>query len=376
MDGGAERRLYYGSYFLHSRGGSPSPYPCGRQGPAVIHYRPFRNTDPPGLVEVWNETATGRGAFPLRTPGMLERWVFGKPYFDHDALIVAEDRPDDDDAPRRVVGFALAGFGPNEDQTALDTNLGVICNVVVRPGDRKHGVGRELFRRAEAYLTARGATDLRVGSQTPNNPYLFGLYGGSNSPGLLESDGDVQPFLASMGYERGAAVRVFQRKLDKPLDVADPRFGLIRKRYDVQLLKAAVIASWWEECVWGGLEPAEFRLVDKLTNLPAARATAWELEGFGWRWNAPSAGIIDVQVRPDLRQQGLAKFLVTHILRFLQDQFFGIGELQARADDPASVKLCESVGFEQVDVGYVYRKTGEAVTPPPPPPGEGITITG
>ena len=154
-------------------------------------------------------------------------------------------------------------------------------------------------------------------------------------------------------------------------------------------IRAAVIATWWEECVWGGLEPAEFRLVDKLTGLPAARATAWELEGFGWKWNYPSAGIIDVQVRPDLRQQGLAKFLVTHILRFLQDQFFGIGELQARAADPAAVKLCQSVGFEQVDVGYVYVKADQAPTPPPtraeaqpdappqpPAQADSITITG
>jgi ribosomal protein S18 acetylase RimI-like enzyme len=352
----------------------------------VIHYRPFRNTDPPGLVEVWNDAATARGAFPLRTPGMLERWVFSKPYFEHDALIVAEDVPAGGDGPRRVVGFALSGFGPNPDHTALDPTKGVICTVVVRPTDRKHRVGHELFRRAEAFLTARGATDIRVGAQWPNNPYLFGLYGGSNSPGLLESDPDVEPFMKAVGYERADAVRVFQRKLDRPLDVADPRFGLIRRRYEVQLLKAAVIASWWEECVWGGLEPAEFRLVDKLTNLPAARATAWELEGFGWRWNYPSAGIIDVQVRPDLRQQGLAKFLVSHILRFLQDQFFGIGELQAKADDPAAVKLCESVGFEPVDVGYVYKKAGQEPPPPqppelppppePPPPPGNITITG
>jgi len=322
----------------------------------VIRYRPFLNTDPPALVEVWNEAATGRGAFPLRTPGMLERWVFSKPYFDPAGLIVAESVPDDGGPDRRVLGFALAGFGPNADQTALDPGLGVICCVVVRPEDRRHGVGRALLHRAEEYLTARGATNIRVGSQTPNNPYLFGIYGGSNSPGLLASDGDVEPFLASAGYTRADAVLVFQRKLDRPLDVADPRFGITRKRYDVQLLKAAAIATWWEECVWGGLEPAEFRLVDKLTGLPAARATAWELEGFGWKWNHPSAGIIDVQVRPDLRRQGLAKFLVIHILRFLQDQFFGIGELQARADDPAAVRLCQSVGFEQVDVGYVYRK--------------------
>jgi ribosomal protein S18 acetylase RimI-like enzyme len=325
----------------------------------VIRYRPFRNTDPPALVEVWNEAATGRGAFPLRSPGMFERWVFSKPYFDAEALIVAEEVPDDG-GPPKLLGFTLAGFGPNAEQTELDPKLGIVCTVVTRASDRRHGVGRELLRRAETFLTARGATDLRVGSQWPNNPYLFGIYGGSNSPGLLASEPDGEPFLTAADYTRAEAVLVFQRKLDRPLDVADSRFNFLRKRYDVQLLKAAVIATWWEECVWGGLEPAEFRLVDKLTGLPAARATAWELEGFGWKWNSPSAGIIDVQVRPDLRRQGLAKFLVTHILRFLQDQFFGIGELQVPAADPAAVGMCQAVGFEQVDVGYVYRK-GPAV---------------
>lgn len=340
----------------------------------MIRYRPYRNTDPPALVEVWNATATGRGAFPLRTPGMLERWIFSKPYFQHDCLTVAEEVPESEDGKPSIIGFSLAGFGPNEDQTALDRTQGVVCSISVRPDYRGRGIGLELLRKAEAFLTTGGATTIRVGSQWPYNPYLFGIYGGSNSPGLLASDQDVEPFLFKAGYERATSVVVFQRQLDKPLDIADARFGFLRKRYDVQLLKSAAIATWWEECVWGGLEPAEFRLIDKLTGLPAARATAWELEGFGWKWNYPSAGIIDVQVRPDLRQQGLAKFLTIHILRFLQDQFFGIGELQARADDPAALRLCQSVGFEQVDIGYVYRKIGstlpDSAAVPQPQPSE------
>ncbi|MBX9585571.1 MAG: GNAT family N-acetyltransferase, partial [Gemmataceae bacterium] len=68
-------------------------------------FRRFRNTDPPALADVWNESHTARGAYPLRTPALLERWVFSKTYFDHDGLIVAEDGG-------RVVGYALAGFAP------------------------------------------------------------------------------------------------------------------------------------------------------------------------------------------------------------------------------------------------------------------------
>lgn len=320
----------------------------------MIVYRPYRNTDPPGLADAWNEAATGRGAIPIRNPSLFERWVFSKPYFEAAALVVAEDVADSGE--KKIVGFALSAFAPNEEQNQLDKAHGIVCAVLVRPSHRKQGIGRELLRRAEAYLTERGATAVSFGSQWPVNPHLFGLYGGSNSPGVLDSDEAAKPFLAACGYQPAESVIVFQRPLDQPFSVIDTRLPMLRRRYDVQLLKAAAIASWWQECIWNTLEPAEFRVIDKLTGMPAARAIAWELEGFGWRWNAPSAGIIDVQVRPDLRRQGLGKMLVFHILKFLQDQFFGIVELQVRSDDPAAVGMCKSLGFEQVDVGYVYRK--------------------
>src|SRR5213596_3675071 len=103
--------------------------------PAVISFRPFRNTDPPALADVWNESHPARSAYPLRTPALLERWVFSKPYFDHDGLIVAYDDADNN----RIVGYALAGFGPNESLTALDYSHGVVCSVAVRPSlGRKH----------------------------------------------------------------------------------------------------------------------------------------------------------------------------------------------------------------------------------------------
>ena len=49
-------------------------------------FRRFRNTDPPALADVWNESHTARGAYPLRTPSLLERWVLSKSYFDPDGL--------------------------------------------------------------------------------------------------------------------------------------------------------------------------------------------------------------------------------------------------------------------------------------------------
>jgi ribosomal protein S18 acetylase RimI-like enzyme len=318
----------------------------------VTTFRRFRNTDPPALADVWNESHTARGAYPLRTPALLERWVLSKPYFDHDGLIVAVDEADG-----HVQGYALAGFAPTENLDALSFEEGVICSVAVRPTDRRKGVGRGLVRQCEEYLAKKGARTFRAGPIWPQCPFGFGLYGGTNSPGFLASDPDADPFFKALGYSPAGQTLVFQKKLDQPLTIADARFGMLRRRYEIQVLRAAAVASWWHDCVWGTLEPVEFRMVDKLANnIPCVRAIVWELEGYGWRWGFPSAGILDVQVRPDLRRQGLAKLLVSQILRFLQDQFFGICELQADAARPDIVGLCRSTGLDQVDVGTTYTK--------------------
>lgn len=330
-------------------------------------FRRFRNTDPPALADVWNESHPARGAYPLRTPALLERWVLSKPYFDPDGLIVAYDETDNN----KVLGYILAGFGPNADLSALDPTNGVICSLAVRPTARRHGLARQLVHKAEEYLTARGSTVLRAGPRWPYCPFGFGLYGGTNCPGFLASDTGADPFFKSLGYEPAGTTLVFHKKLDAPISIADGRFGLLRKRYETQVLRAAGVPSWWHDCVWGTLEPVEFRLLDKLANnFLAARAVVWELEGYGWRWGYPSAGILDIQVRQDLRRSGLAKLLVSQVLRFLQDQFFGVCELQAPAEFPALVGLCRAATMEEVDVGTTYIKSGtkpttaEATNPP------------
>jgi ribosomal protein S18 acetylase RimI-like enzyme len=319
-----------------------------------MQYRPFRNNDPPALVEVWNEALTGRGAYPLRTPAAFDRWILSKPYFTPDAMTVAVD-PEQEN---KIVGFALNGFGPNDELTTQDTG-GVVCGVLVRPSHRRKGIGRELLRRSEEWLRSRGADVVVVGSQRPYNPYLFGLYGGANSPGVLASEPDADAFLTANGYERGESHLVFQRPLDKPIDVADGRFVGLRRRFDIQMIRPTVSQSWWEECVWGVLEPTEFRVVDKMTGAPAGRLVTWELEGYSWKWNKPATGIFDVEIRAHLRRQGLAKFLLASVLKLLQEQFYAVAELQVWSDDPAGIGICQALGFEQVDVGYRYRAKTE-----------------
>ena len=73
--------------------------------------------------------------------------------------------------------------------------FGVLSLIAVRPSHRRQGIGTGLLLRCEAYLRSAGATTLGAGRMFPHNPFYFGLYGGSEASGVLESDKAAGPFL-------------------------------------------------------------------------------------------------------------------------------------------------------------------------------------
>jgi ribosomal protein S18 acetylase RimI-like enzyme len=179
--------------------------------------------------------------------------------------------------------------------------------------------------------------------------------------GFLESDPAATPFLEKRGYRRQRAVFVFQRSLDRAFAVSDARFPAHRNRYEIHAGPYHG-ATWWQESVLGPIELHEYRLAEKSTGKVVARATVWEMETYRSRWNEHAIGITDLQVIPELRRQGLAKFLLAQALRHLQEQFFTLIEMQVPADNPAALGLVKGMGFAQVDVGHLYRHESPAPT--------------
>jgi GNAT superfamily N-acetyltransferase len=314
----------------------------------LIQYRGFRNADPPALVEIWNACFVGRGAAQLRGTILLDYFTLSKPYFDAAGLIVALDEG-------RPVGFVHAGFGPDGNGTGVDPTVGIVCSIGVLPSHRGRGIGGELLRRSEEYLRGRGARRLIAGPMAPRNPYTFALYGGAASCGFLASDPMAQPFLRRFGYRPGPARLVMQRLLDSPIGVADARFPAHRQRYEIVGAPQRGL-SWYEEASVGPVELQEYRLTERVTGRVAARATLWEMETFGQRWNQHPVGLVRVGVEPDQRRNGLAKFLLAQLLRYLQEQFFTLAEAHAPADDPAVTGLLRAFGFGQVDEGFAYER--------------------
>jgi ribosomal protein S18 acetylase RimI-like enzyme len=315
----------------------------------VIQYRSFRNTDPPGLVEVWNDALTGRGAVRLRNSTPLESCTFSKLFFDPEGLIVAREGD-------RIVGFVHAGFGANVRGTGLDYQSGVTCALAVRQSHRGQKIGSELLRRSEEYLQSRGARQLFAGAMAPLNPFYLGLYGGSELPGFLATDLAAEPFFTRRGYQVCGTTRVLQRRLGLALKAFDPRFVGYRQRFELCEDAASRLGTWWQYSLFNAAEPRVFSLLDKCDNQYAAQATVWEMEGFSFRWNVPAVGISDWFVRPDLQRQAIGKYLLTQVLRRTMEELLEVVELHIPSDNQPASKVCQALGFEQVDIGRMYQK--------------------
>jgi ribosomal protein S18 acetylase RimI-like enzyme len=308
----------------------------------VVQYRTFRNTDPPRLVKIWNEAFTGRGAVVLRTSAPLERYVFAKPIFDPAGLFIAEEH-------NQCVGFAHAAMVPDEPIPS-----GVVCAIGIRPDSRRHGVGTELLRRCEAFLRERGAKTFYAGPHWPRNPFYLGLYGGCDSPGFLMSDPHAEPFFLHHNYHITQKMLIMQRLLDQPVKIIDPRFAPHRQRFQVRACSPRSLHGYWRECIVGFLDPLELQLDDKQTNTCAAVSLVWEMDLFGQRWNRPAIGIMGFEVEPKLRRLGIGKFLLSQLLRQVQEQYFEIAEVMLREENQPAIQFLKSLAFDHVDTGQVF----------------------
>ncbi len=316
----------------------------------MLHFRKFRNQDAPGITEVWNEALTGRGAPRLRHSSLLENYVFSKSYFEPKGLLVAADE-------KNIVGFAHNGFGPSADGAGLDRSTGVVSLLAVRPSYQRQGVGSELLKQSESYLTESGATKLLGGATWPAAPFYFGVYGGATFSGLLQSDPAGHPFLRKHGYVAGSNKAVFQRNLTEPLVVVDGRFAALRKRCEVRIKPRTGVSTWFEECVLGSVELFEFVLEERLTQKPLACITVWEMDGIGYKWQMPAIGIVDMVVESGLRKQAMGKFLLYQMLRYLQEQFFGTAEVHIDSTNTFAIDMAKKFGFVQVDEAVAYSRS-------------------
>jgi GNAT superfamily N-acetyltransferase len=315
----------------------------------VYHFRPFSNSDPPRLAEIWRSQPPQRGVMQTVSAGILEQFVFSKPYFDPEGLIVAVD----DGTP---VGYAHASFGPDESLSALDTSMGTTQILMLRPEHRNEGLADELLARSESYLRDRGAKVLYAGGIKPLDAFYLGLYGGSELPGVLVTDPIFGDTCRRNGYREIDRVEVLHR------DVS--RFRLLFSREQRRMRRDALCkesycppaTSWWEACTQGMFERLFFRVEQLGSGEELAHVWFWDIEPLSTSWGMPTCGMYDMYVSPNVRRQGYAVHILSEAFDRLRRRGIVLVEAQVMQSNEPALALYKKLGYTHVDQGVVFRK--------------------
>lgn len=316
----------------------------------MIQYRPFLTSDALALAEIWNEQIPIRARAIPMTPSLFERFVFSKPYFDRDGLIVAVD------AGNRPVGFVHAGFGADDDGRRLDLCRGVVSMLQTTEHPGREETMAALLARGEEYLRGRGAKLLYAGEIFPLDPFYLGLYGGSEAGGLAESDEPLVTFYRTRHYREIDRVTIFQRPVRGIGTFFDPRQAGIQRRYIFETIYEPMPETWWEACSQAALSRVRFQLRDKGSGAVHASVTFTDMETFYTAYGRHAIGLVDLWVADEARRQGLAGELICRAVRHASCEGKELIESQTMQSNTAAVGLYGKLGFKPVEQSIVFRK--------------------
>ena len=335
----------------------------------MLTIRSFRNSDSPALLKIWDRRAQlNPEHFRPLSMALLEQHILGRPYFDRCGLLLAFD----DGQP---VGFVHAAFGPNRDHTNIDRTTGVVCMLMTLPEyENRSNAGIELLKAGETYLVEHGAKLIYGGAVRPAAPFYMGLYGGSEPIGVFESDTQAIDLYRCSGYETINKTLLFRVLLDNYKIPITAKTVPWRRKITLNRTDLPQPKHWWEACmmcnfVWmkisGHLahdpKPAGsvvIRVTDSL-DMPdfcsqQAVIPSDSLKPLYRR--TLTAGLMDIDVREDCRNKGLATYLMGEMIREVQKEHVTMFEAQAAEENTPLVALLKAIRWTIADRGEVFRK--------------------
>ena len=315
----------------------------------MLTYRTFHNSDPPAIAALWRSRPGQPGIVQPVLPDLLEQLVFAKLYFDYGGLVLAHD-------DGRLVGFAHAGFGPNASEDWISTETGVVCVVMTDPNCAEAEVADGLLDRCEDYLRRRGVKILFAGGLRPLCPFYLGLYGGSELPGVLDSDTVVRQALAARGYQEAERTLLFRRGLDGFESQVDRQQMQVRRQMQVEVTADAPTHTWWEACTLGEFDLTRFDLVARGGGPAVATALFRSMEPSVTTGVGRGVGLIHLSVDAVSQRRGIATFLLNEAFRqFLRQGIMHV-EAQASEANVAAIGILRKLGLQETGRGGVWRK--------------------
>jgi ribosomal protein S18 acetylase RimI-like enzyme len=108
--------------------------------------------------------------------------------------------------------------------------------------------------------------------------------------------------------------------------------------------------------VHGYVDPLQFVLNERSSGAWVARTLVWEMEAFSIHWQRPSVGIFDFEVNAPFRRLAIGRYFLSLIMKYIQEQFFSLVELQLEESNYEGLQFLRSLDFEHVDTGQVYLR--------------------
>jgi GNAT superfamily N-acetyltransferase len=281
--------------------------------------------------------------------GLLEQFVFSKPYFDPAGLIIAER----DHVP---VGFIHAGFGASDDETTLSREMGTTYLLLLRDDYREAELADQLLARAEGYLRDAGAKVIYAGGIRPLDAFYRGLYGGSELPGVLASDTSLIEACLRSGYRAIDHVAVLQREIATFRAPVSREQRQLRREMVVREEFSPPAKTWWNACTMGDFDQLHYLLEPAGGGAAVADVWFWNIEPLSTAWGVTTAGLYDLHVAAERRRQGVATFLLGEALSRMASRGMVRVEAQTMQSNTPALALYTKFGFEQIDEGTVYRK--------------------
>ncbi len=309
-----------------------------------MHFRSFRNADPPHLAALWQSCEPQTGLRQGVDCSMLEDVVFSKRYFNPDGLIVAENEG-------RIVGFVHAGLGLNKARTALSRQRGVISMLIVAPKFRRQGIGTALLHRGERFLAEQGVRTVQIGEWGRLAPFYTGIYGQSLCPGILANSPAVA-FCRATGFEARFETRLLELDLGRFRSPVDRKLLQVRRTVDVQCTYDPIPADWWEACKFGVLERVLFELSPRTGGPAKVRSLFW----YHTSDDLGQVSLVSITSDPESRRLGWGTFLLSEALKHLQGSGFESVAALCRATNQPVQGLLKKLGFREVNRGIVFRK--------------------
>ncbi|MEM7456236.1 MAG: hypothetical protein AAF456_17955 [Planctomycetota bacterium] len=324
----------------------------------MLSYRPFLNTDPPLIVEIWRGLPQRHAIVEAVSPAILDEHIFAKPYFDRLGLVLAFEQQQSNVAPVPT-GLIHAGFAPNDSLSDIDPSHGIISVMQVVEGPNARAVEDGLIQEAITYLKSRGAKRVSIGAAFPYAPFYSGMYGGSRVPGCLAEDPASRAAFERNGFKAAETVMIFTRSIAGFRPVVDRQQMAIRRSVQTTAAIDPIESTWWESCTLGMAQRENFKVHDKNNQLLAS-ATFWDVQPLAIEWGVNARGLYNIKVAdhdPDKPMpEGLKMYLMGESLKHLVQEGVSLVEVQTLETDYDLIAVLAKLGFKQSGMGTLMNR--------------------